>query len=790
MRIPYGINFTIYCNQSNSIVIRIHPCQSGDIVCILATIIQTIVSIGGIDYFLVIRRRFHRSGVAVCICILWLIVVDKLLAKYIDFRPYIRYNKRVSAPFDLTAVDFGIPLVTDGADIAVSGRNQIDHGLAAVMLDRNMRRVSQAYTLVQRAIGRGYARLVDTGGLETLGYVRGKDYCTERLGVSLRHARELAWMERLLPQYPILEKAWMERALSRSKVRLLLRHVSPAQEAEWVEKAEGISVRRLTELLNALPVPAPADDAPDEGAEATGRFLRCQVTGEVWEKFQFVRELATGLLGREPTDAECLELCAAEMVNGPDLVPDEETKRRIAWEAEYRAWRAEEMLKRQASRLVLQGALEEQTNRWAYLGWEMPQVEVTADLSIPDDARAFEVDRRLRQAVRLSQHADWYLACMLYTFSNYRLAERAQFASFQHYVRERLGLSGSTARKLVRLRREFFFFPAVRDAYRQGKLTQTQAELVCRAASDETEVAWLEYAYVVSARQLQDDVRRLDAWRESKCMPHVLPPVPGDVLAEWQTVQLAERPVKTDVGRTPGGDVVPAPSQEARQMCAPLDPVGAPGAGLPGMPDIAALLALASDPIRLWQTCAPQVVEATGLAYTRMMARFGRAVCLPDDLPAPPSQAVATLSIWIPAELEDIIGRGLDGSRAALGVSASMGQCLGLMFDAFIATYGAEAIKAMKTHPIQSRDGFRCTVPTCSARANLDAHHVIFRSQGGTDEWFNQTSTCEAHHIRGVHAGRILVKGKAPHGLVWFLGLRPDGAPHQIYVGGLRWPEG
>ena len=70
------------------------------------------------------------------------------------------------------------------------------------------------------------------------------------------------------------------------------------------------------------------------------------------------------------------------------------------------------------------------------------------------------------------------------------------------------------------------------------------------------------------------------------------------------------------------------------------------------------------------------------------------------------------------------------------------------------------------------RDGFRCTVPGCTARRNLQSHHVRFRSAGGPDEPWNRTTLCAHHHLRGVHGGALRIRGRAPHELVMFeLGL-------------------
>jgi hypothetical protein len=73
------------------------------------------------------------------------------------------------------------------------------------------------------------------------------------------------------------------------------------------------------------------------------------------------------------------------------------------------------------------------------------------------------------------------------------------------------------------------------------------------------------------------------------------------------------------------------------------------------------------------------------------------------------------------------------------------------------------------------RDGWRCSVPGCTARRNLQSHHIRFRSRGGPDEPWNRTTLCAHHHQRGVHGpfgGSVRIFGTAPDGLVFELGGR------------------
>ena len=69
------------------------------------------------------------------------------------------------------------------------------------------------------------------------------------------------------------------------------------------------------------------------------------------------------------------------------------------------------------------------------------------------------------------------------------------------------------------------------------------------------------------------------------------------------------------------------------------------------------------------------------------------------------------------------------------------------------------------------RDGYRCTVPGCTARRRLESHHIVFRSRGGGDEAWNRTTLCWWHHHRGVHEGRVAIRGRAPDALCFDLGV-------------------
>jgi len=79
--------------------------------------------------------------------------------------------------------------------------------------------------------------------------------------------------------------------------------------------------------------------------------------------------------------------------------------------------------------------------------------------------------------------------------------------------------------------------------------------------------------------------------------------------------------------------------------------------------------------------------------------------------------------------------------------------------------------------PIFARDGWRCCVPGCTARRSLEDHHIVFRSQGGSNEQWNRLAACNWHHHQGVHGYVIRASGRAPFDVTWELGLRPGREP-------------
>lgn len=96
--------------------------------------------------------------------------------------------------------------------------------------------------------------------------------------------------------------------------------------------------------------------------------------------------------------------------------------------------------------------------------------------------------------------------------------------------------------------------------------------------------------------------------------------------------------------------------------------------------------------------------------------------------------------------------------------------CLMAILEEFAEEYhNPRRITPRRTDDIPIRDGWRCTAPGCTAR-ELEIHHIVYQSRGGTNEPENLTSLCPFHHRMGERGLLAKVTGQAPVRLNWRLG--------------------
>ncbi|MEN8160869.1 MAG: hypothetical protein ABFS41_12420, partial [Myxococcota bacterium] len=458
--------------------------------------------------------------------------------------------------------------------------------------------------------------------------------------------------------------------------------------AYWMAQARVLSTRQLEQELRARrgPESDPSDpDATDDDPPDQRVAFRC--TPAVRERWGLTREVAERVAGGRLSGGEALELAAAEVFSVIAIDPAfAETSGEPPPERRGRA------------------ASQDGETASAVRAPAQPLPHVVALLAEGlAAADAFELDRRLRLAVRLEQTLDATIAPLLRIVTSSGYEWQDDWQTLARYASEQLGMSASKARALLRLERAGDVCPELRDAYRGGRLSWVKAQcllpLLQLEVDGEHRPIWVAWAERVTLQRLEADVERAlllraghdPAWQRAKFHP--------------ETAQ----------------DPIPP---EERQLCAP---------------DVD--------------------TEATQQLAWRV----------PRD--------VARLFFAVRATLRSRLSSGC-------GRWLSDGEVFDAMLDCALTSWTLRDPGARRPDPVIERDGYACAVPGCTSRRNLHDHHVTFRSAGGSDAQANRITLCAFHHQHCLHAGLLGIRGRAPDGLVFELGLRPGAPPLARYRSG------
>ena len=565
---------------------------------------------------------------------------------------------------------------------------------------------------LRRCLAAVAGRMVARRGWERLGFASAGDYARERLGLSASSLHEWARVDGRLAELPRLEAALVSGFLPWSKVRLLARFATAETEGAWILRAKSVGVRALEREVRAV----------DRGALETGGLVldedgrevepteRVRITGSsaVCLQWQRVRLYAARVSGEPLAPGAVLEMVTAEALSALPL--DAEAQ------AEMESGRGGGSSGCESREDEVMVDLPPESELEPPARCELPPFLRSLVAGV-DEADPFELDSRLRRAVRLEQRLDAEIGPLLRQVTASEYAWKGRFRTLGAYVREHLGMSPRKARALLRVERAADACPELRRAYAEGALSWLQVQvlaplLLCESACGRPwRAAWVSLAGRITLRRLEEIVEQARVLRE-------------------------------------------------------VDPE--------------AWARLQHDPGQLLRPPAPRPREPT-------RAIGGKCVCDP---------RVAGegwhLTITAPTEVARLFRALLCTVRRAhereTGRLPSDGEAFQAMLDHALRSWGVDepwlARKMRRVSPVFERDGWRCTVPGCSSRRNLHAHHIVFRSAGGGDELANLTTLCAVHHQRGVHEGLITVRGRAPHGLTFEIGLRPGLPPLARYRSG------
>src|SRR5262245_37663945 len=430
--------------------------------------------------------------------------------------------------------------------------------LAALLLDRHLRRLARIRQPIDLRLARLLHRMEGGSGYLALGFARLADYATERLGLPPRRVQTLLALARRLCDRPRLAAAFEAGHVSLSQVQLLLRVVTPDTEADWIGRATSTTVRRLEaavraaekstaaecstaagatfEAASAPSPPAAAaspplrEDSPalDDDPAVAGEFIAFTAPARLRARWEQALELARRSSGAPDPTWQSVEFIAAEYLSGvPDLAMA--LSRSIAAPAEAdhppiadcrpaealgagtpsvghaEDWHSagQHDTGQDGSDLyeeVVAALAQDARSGPGPVFGEMPLPDELPCVALPDAVRddpadsPRDLDARLHELIRLRQELSWSLGRLLRLFADRRLYREFGLLSFARYCRERLGLGVRRAWQLIALERRLVLLPAAARAYRAGTLSWVKVSAIARVATEGTEERWLRLA--------------------------------------------------------------------------------------------------------------------------------------------------------------------------------------------------------------------------------------------------------------------------------------------------------
>lgn len=596
---------------------------------------------------------------------------------------------------------------------------QSERARFAASVDLELRLACRSEAAMRRELGCAARAFVRGRPYRRLGFVRLADYARERLGVSARTLQSAAWLATRLDALPAVARAYDRSELSWAQARAICKVAVAADEQQWLALARRSTVEALERLARSTRqphgVPADPDGEPNEidGESAVRwRFVCPTRVRALWRR---ALELASRIAGEPLAEWRAAEIVAAEGSSG----------RPPGASMGDRALLAAVRLARRARRT--RGAAHDSKPSLVAFPpteppppTEAPSSEPVVSSAPPLSSDPLALDARLVEAMRALRTLEPRIGRLLRVVVDHRLHRSFGHASFEVYVRERLGLSVRKAWALLKIEKATLRSDDFGRAYRDGRVSWVRALSLLPVLDRTNAGAWIARAESVTVRRLNDEVEWVLASRDALGPGASFAPPPVD---SW----------------LPSPVVAITAAEKCRDSS--LDPQLQIRAHADGSRAGAADWHPPSAPDRRLEVCDAEI-------------RF-----------TAPASVVALLRDVLDAFVEPPEPRWMALERLLRHVITHWES-------------------TPRHHdPVFSRDGWRCTVPACSSRRNLHDHHIRFRSRGGDNRRDNRTVVCAAHHLHGIHDDTIRASGVAPHAIEWALGVRAGAPPFLVSVG-------
>jgi len=568
---------------------------------------------------------------------------------------------------------------------------------------------------VRRALCALAGRFAAVHGWGRFGYSRLGDYACERLGVSARSLQDWAHVESALRELPGLEGSLVSGELGWTKVRLLARVATPGDEAAWLALARAVPARGLAREVRAIDLGARAQPGSPEGdLEGSEEGPREGVS---------IRASAATQRARHQS------FLLARRVSG-EAVP--------LWQA--MEWVAAETL----SSLALEEDAAEgrASKRRASQGEAVPPAPSCDEVLLPP--RVWPVGPAKpaparRGPVELPSDVARLLAGL----------DQLGAFTLDRRLRAALALERRLEARIAPLLLRVFEGRHYRD---QG-FTRFEDYAADRLGFSARHARML----LRLARAARRCPELASAWRSGRL--------------SWMRAHELVPVVALAGGADAGAWIAWAQRVTVRRL----------------REDIVRAIDLAASDPGLWAATGglPEEVLAAASATAGEAGRDRRELASPDGEPRERQTGAETRAgeatrfyfqapVVVARLFRAIVCRARRHLERRAGRPVGEDEALRAMFEHFHEVWD---VKPPTRQQVFARDGWRCTVPSCSSYRNLHEHHIVYRSRGGSDDLSNRTTLCAWHHLRGVHGGRIRVTGSAPDHLRFELGLREGRRP-------------
>jgi 5-methylcytosine-specific restriction endonuclease McrA len=291
------------------------------------------------------------------------------------------------------------------------------------------------------------------------------------------------------------------------------------------------------------------------------------------------------------------------------------------------------------------------------------------------------------------------------------------YATFLEYLERVLGYRRRVAFERVRVAEALETLPRTREMLEDGEVSYSVVREITRVAEVETEQAWLD---AIDGKTI-DEVERI----VSGHAPGDLPTDPGDP-------QLEPRRWAVDLDPDVYALVLEARRQIEEQMGGTLD-----------------------DNTFVAALCERALGAGAGDANVK-----------------PRYQIALTICERCERATQDARGQVIDVAPTVPARTLCDAEHVGHL-DGRPERVTSEIPLKTRRHVLR-RDHGRCRVPGCRGSKWLEIHHIVPRAEGGGHEPEKLVTLCGAHH-RAHHEGKLLIRGRAPHDLVF---EHPDGTPY------------